>query len=129
MKERRRRPQVRATHRARRKRRKSRRGSCTDTQQGRSKFTASHDWLAVIQLPSYSPDLNPVEGVWSLIRRGPMANTAFTDPTISPAPSAEASPTSSAIPNSSTAASPRPDCPSPQTTRSSSDKVSKTGRS
>lgn len=26
-------------------------------------FTASHpDWLTVIQLPAYAPDLNPVEG-------------------------------------------------------------------
>ena len=24
--------------------------------------------------------MNPVEGVWSLLRRGPLANTAFTDP-------------------------------------------------
>ncbi len=32
-----------------------------------------------MQLPSYAPDLNPVEGVWSLLRRGPPANTAFTD--------------------------------------------------
>ncbi|WP_457664426.1 IS630 family transposase [Streptomyces europaeiscabiei] len=43
-------------------------------------YATDHDWLTVIQLPSYSPDLNPVEGVWSLLRRGPMANTAFTDP-------------------------------------------------
>lgn len=28
----------------------------------------------------YAPDLNPVEGIWSLLRRGPMANAAFTDP-------------------------------------------------
>lgn len=41
---------------------------------------AGHDWLTIAQLPSYSPDLNPVEGVWSLLRRDPMANTAFTDP-------------------------------------------------
>ncbi|AVH54596.1 IS630 family transposase [Streptomyces dengpaensis] len=43
-------------------------------------YAAGHDWLTVIQLPSYSPDLNPVEGVWSLLRRGPMANIAFADP-------------------------------------------------
>ncbi|WP_443732491.1 IS630 family transposase [Streptomyces coriariae] len=43
-------------------------------------YAAGHDWLTIVQLPSYSPDLNPVEGVWSLLRRGPMANTAFTDP-------------------------------------------------
>ncbi len=28
-------------------------------------FTGAHpDWLTVIQLPSYAPDLNPAEGVW-----------------------------------------------------------------
>ncbi|MFJ9909962.1 transposase [Streptomyces sp. NPDC101152] len=47
---------------------------------GMRKYAAGHDWLTVIQLPSYSPDLNPVEGVWSLLRRGWMANTAFSDP-------------------------------------------------
>ncbi|MFF7888650.1 transposase [Streptomyces sp. NPDC020794] len=40
---------------------------------------AEHEWLTIIQLPSYAPDLNPVEGVCSLLRRGPLANTAFTD--------------------------------------------------
>lgn len=41
-------------------------------------YAAEHDWLTVVQLPSYAPDLNPVEGVWSLLRRGPLANVAFT---------------------------------------------------
>ena len=27
------------------------------------------DWLKVYQLPSYAPELNPQEGVWSLLRR------------------------------------------------------------
>nr|WP_095877646.1 transposase [Streptomyces sp. TLI_235] len=47
---------------------------------GMKQYAADHDWLTVFQLPSYAPDLNPVEGLWSLLRRGPMANTAFTDP-------------------------------------------------
>lgn len=42
-------------------------------------YAAAHDWLTIVQLPSYAPDLNPVEGVWSLLRRGPLANIAFTD--------------------------------------------------
>lgn len=46
---------------------------------GMREYAAAHDWLTIIQLPSYAPDLNPVEGVWSLLRRGPLANTAFTD--------------------------------------------------
>ncbi|WP_319753008.1 transposase [Streptomyces sp. AK02-04a] len=47
---------------------------------GLSKYAADHEWLTIVQLPSYSPDLNPVEGIWSWLQRGPMANTAFTDP-------------------------------------------------
>jgi len=31
-------------------------------------------------VPSYAPDLNPVEGIWSLVRRGPLANRIFADP-------------------------------------------------
>jgi transposase len=43
-------------------------------------FTAGRDWLTVYQLPSYAPDLNPVEGIWSPLRRGWLSNTAFTTP-------------------------------------------------
>ncbi|WP_331728603.1 IS630 family transposase [Streptomyces sp. NBC_01176] len=46
---------------------------------GMRQYAAEHDWLTIVQLPSYAPDLNPVEGVWSLLRRGPLANVAFTD--------------------------------------------------
>jgi transposase len=41
-------------------------------------FTAAQPWLRVVQLPSYAPDLNPVEGIWSSLKRGPLANVAFT---------------------------------------------------
>ncbi|MFD0412530.1 transposase [Streptomyces sp. NPDC127108] len=43
-------------------------------------FVAEHGWITVFQLPSYTPDLNPVEGVWSTLRRRRQANTAFADP-------------------------------------------------
>jgi DDE superfamily endonuclease len=33
-------------------------------------------WLTVIRLPGYAPDLNPVEGVWSLLKRG-LGNRVF----------------------------------------------------
>jgi len=26
------------------------------------------DWLTVVQLPAYAPDLNPVEGAWSTMK-------------------------------------------------------------
>jgi transposase len=43
-------------------------------------FIDAHDWITVHYLPPYAPQLNPVEGVWSLLRRRCQTNTAFTDP-------------------------------------------------
>ncbi|TVZ76725.1 hypothetical protein FB157_1425 [Streptomyces sp. BK340] len=43
-------------------------------------FIAERNWLTVYQLPSYALDLKPVEGIWSLLRRGWLSNTAFTTP-------------------------------------------------
>ncbi|OXM62804.1 transposase [Amycolatopsis vastitatis] len=34
------------------------------------KLIAARDWLQVIRLPAYAPDLNPVEHVWSHVKRG-----------------------------------------------------------
>ncbi|MFE1754983.1 transposase [Streptomyces anandii] len=77
---------------------------------GMRKYAAGHDWLTVTQLPSYSSELSPVEGVWSLLRPGPMANTAFTDPDhLTRTSVVEALPTSGVVPNSSTVASAKPD--------------------
>ncbi|HEY2267021.1 MAG TPA: transposase [Streptosporangiaceae bacterium] len=39
-------------------------------------FTGNQPWLRVFQLPSYAPDLNPVEGAWSVLKRGVLANLA-----------------------------------------------------
>ncbi|WP_455431833.1 IS630 family transposase [Streptomyces fagopyri] len=42
-------------------------------------FIADHAaWLTVFQLPRYSPDLNPQEGIWSLVKRG-IGNLAAAD--------------------------------------------------
>ncbi|MEU0395738.1 transposase [Streptomyces sp. NPDC006208] len=42
-------------------------------------FTAANsDWLTVFQLPTYAPDLNPQEGVWSLVKRD-IGNLAAAD--------------------------------------------------
>ncbi|WP_258528179.1 transposase [Streptomyces sp. NBRC 110611] len=46
---------------------------------GIRQYADDHDWLTIVHLPTYTPDLNPVEGIWSLPRRGPLANAAFTD--------------------------------------------------
>ena len=46
---------------------------------GMRQFIAGREGLAH-RLPSYAPDLNPVEGIWSLLRRGKLSNTAFTTP-------------------------------------------------
>ncbi len=47
---------------------------------GMRKFIAERDWLTAYQLPPYSPDLNLVEGIWSILRRTTLANRAFVDP-------------------------------------------------
>ena len=34
-------------------------------------FIQAHpDWLTVVQMPAYAPDLNPVEGAWSNMKNG-----------------------------------------------------------
>ncbi len=40
---------------------------------------ARADWLTVYQLPTHAPDLNPVEGVWSHLKRS-LGNLAATNP-------------------------------------------------
>jgi DDE superfamily endonuclease/Homeodomain-like domain len=32
---------------------------------------AARSWLTVFQLPAYAPELNPVEGIWSSLKRSP----------------------------------------------------------
>ncbi|WP_443066117.1 IS630 family transposase [Streptomyces sp. NBC_00523] len=44
------------------------------------KWAAGQDWLTIYHLPPYAPDLNPVEGIWSLLRRGWLSNVAFSTP-------------------------------------------------
>jgi transposase len=39
---------------------------------------ANADWLTVFQLPTYAPDLNPTEGIWSLVKRD-IGNPAAAD--------------------------------------------------
>ncbi|MFF9794852.1 transposase [Streptomyces bacillaris] len=41
-------------------------------------FEANAAWLTVFQLPTYAPDLNPQEGIWSLVKRG-IGNLAAAD--------------------------------------------------
>ncbi|WP_445081914.1 IS630 family transposase [Streptomyces ipomoeae] len=47
---------------------------------GMRRYIAERDWLTVYQLPPYAPDLNPVEGIWSILRRTTLANRAFAAP-------------------------------------------------
>ncbi|MFD8384868.1 transposase [Streptomyces sp. NPDC059679] len=41
-------------------------------------IAANADWLTVFQLPTYAPDLNPQEGIWSMIKRD-VGNLAAAD--------------------------------------------------
>ncbi|WP_442810144.1 transposase [Streptomyces sp. NBC_01197] len=47
---------------------------------GLREFAETRDWLTIYYLPPYAPDLNPVEGIWSLLRRGWLSNVAFSTP-------------------------------------------------
>nr|WP_234384488.1 transposase [Streptomyces sp. MMG1121] len=38
-------------------------------------LAAERDWLTVVLLPGYAPELNPVEGLWAHIKRS-LANLA-----------------------------------------------------
>ncbi|MGW7332595.1 IS630 family transposase [Streptomyces sp. NPDC054840] len=74
-------------------------------------FIAAHaDWLTVFQLPSYSPDLNPQEGIWSLVKRA-IGNLAAADLGQITGPSSASSRWCSTDRTSSTAASPAPAWP------------------
>lgn len=53
---------------------------------GMREFIAGNaHWLTVFQLPSYAPDLNPQEGIWSLVKRE-IGNLAAVDLGRSPGP-------------------------------------------
>ncbi|WP_346768651.1 transposase [Streptomyces sp. DASNCL29] len=41
-------------------------------------IAANADWLTVFQLPSYAPDLNSQEGIWSMVKRD-IGNLAAAD--------------------------------------------------
>ena len=45
---------------------------------GRHGLTAARPWLTVFQLPAYAPELNPVEPVWSNLKRS-LANLVKQD--------------------------------------------------
>jgi len=36
----------------------------------RDLIAAHSDWLTVVRLPAYAPDLNPAEGVWANMKNG-----------------------------------------------------------
>ncbi|MFK0107280.1 transposase [Streptomyces sp. NPDC091217] len=47
---------------------------------GMRRCITESDWLTVYQLPPYAPDLNPVGGIWSVLRRTTTTNCAFVGP-------------------------------------------------
>jgi hypothetical protein len=76
------------------------------------RFVNGQDWLTVVQLPAYAPELNPVEGMWSLLRRGYTANVAFTSTDHRIRTVRQGLRKIQYRPPSSTAASQKPDSPS-----------------
>lgn len=59
------------------------------------RWAAARDRLTIYYLPPYAPDLNPVEGICSLLRRGWLSNAAFSTPNTSSSASGSAYGTSS----------------------------------
>jgi putative transposase len=53
-------------------------GLNTHTSRAMRDLIAARDWLTVYQLPGYAPELNPVESVWSHLKRS-LANLAKRD--------------------------------------------------
>ncbi|GAT67314.1 endonuclease [Planomonospora sphaerica] len=64
------------------------------------KFTEARDWLTIYYLPPYAPGLNPVEEIWSLLRRGWLSNVASVALNTSSSASGAAYGTSSTAANS-----------------------------
>jgi putative transposase len=44
-------------------------GLNTHTSTVMRQFINAHDWLTVVRLPAYAPELNPTEGVWAHVKR------------------------------------------------------------
>lgn len=65
---------------------------------GMREYAGAHDWLTIVQLPSYAPDLNPVEGIWSLLGAGRWPTPPSPTTSTSNGPSAEVCDTSSSAP-------------------------------
>jgi len=40
--------------------------------------TAHEDWLTVVRLPAYAPELNATEGVWSHLKRQGIGKVAVS---------------------------------------------------
>jgi putative transposase len=53
-------------------------GLNTHTSRAMRDLIAARDWLTVFQLPAYAPELNPVEPVWSNLKRS-LANLVKQD--------------------------------------------------
>jgi DDE superfamily endonuclease len=50
----------------------------THTSRAMAELIAARDWLTVFRLPSYASELNPVEGIWSALKRS-LANLVKHD--------------------------------------------------
>ncbi|MCP9961471.1 transposase [Streptomyces somaliensis] len=63
-------------------------------------WVAEQDWPTLERLPAYAPELNPVEPLWSSLKKRELANPPAIISPMSPAPPSKAS----------IASTPTPDC-------------------
>ncbi|WP_458248335.1 hypothetical protein [Streptomyces sp. MAI_2237] len=87
-------------------------------------FVDSHDWISCYFMLASASDLNPVEGIWWLLRCNSQANTAFTDPDHLTRTLRRGLAHIQRHPDLLDGCSAKPDCPSHQATRRQSEKVS-----
>lgn len=72
-------------------------------------YVAEHNWLAIVQLPTFAPDLNPVAGIWSLLRCTTTPTSSSPTASTLSKPSAAACAASDDAVISLTDTSPKPD--------------------
>ncbi|AJT69698.1 hypothetical protein T261_8102 [Streptomyces lydicus] len=72
-------------------------------------FINAHDWIAASHLPPCAPDLNPVEGIWSLYDAATRPTPPSRTPSTSYAHYVTGSGNSDTAATSSTDALPKPD--------------------
>ncbi|MGW3557973.1 transposase [Streptomyces sp. NPDC000963] len=88
-------------------------------------WVAEQDWLTLERLPAYAPELNPVELLWSSLKKRELANPQATTSPMSPNRASTGSTPTLNCPGPS---SPTPDSPSTHQPHPTNEKISRQKR-